>query len=310
MTKLVLLVMLVACATPAKPTPAPAPVTAKPAPKAAPVDEGEANAAYEAKDYARCASMFEALADQTQGRKQENAIYNAACCHARDGKPDRAFALLDRAVKGGIKDAEHMKVDPDLESLHGDARWAATIAAVAANVAKWEASIGAPELRKEILAMMAEDQKARFAYIAKQDDKALGEAMKAIDQKTTARMKEIIAKHGWPGKKLVGDDGANAAWLLVQHADLDVAFQKECLALLEKALAAKDVDAQNYAYLYDRVAVAEKRPQRWGTQFRDGAPQPIEDEANVDARRKAIGLGTMEQYKADMRRMYGAQAAK
>jgi dienelactone hydrolase len=156
--------------------------------------------------------------------------------------------------------------------------------------------------------MMEEDQKARFAYIAK-PDKSLDAAMQAIDRKTTARMKAIVAKHGWPGMKLVGEDGAHAAWLLVQHADQDVVFQKQCLALLEAALVAQDVDAQNYAYLYDRVAVAEKRPQRWGTQFMNGTPQPIEDEANVDARRTAIGLSTMEQYKADMRRMYGDRAA-
>jgi hypothetical protein len=39
----------------------------------------------------------------------------------------------------------------------------------------------------------------------------------------------------------------------------------------------------------------------------DGKPQPIEDEANVDARRKEIGLNTMAEYKLDMERMYGKQ---
>ena len=120
-------------------------------------------------------------------------------------------------------------------------------------------------------------------------------------------MKGIIAAKGWPGKKLVGGDGAKAAWLLVQHADLDLAFQKECLALLEKAVAAGDADAIEHAYLHDRVAVAEKRPQRFGTQFNgEQQPQPIEDEANVDARRKAIGLPSMDEYRKQMRAMYGA----
>lgn len=67
-----------------------------------------------------------------------------------------------------------------------------------------------------------------------------------------------------------------------------------------------DADPQNYAYLYDRVAVAENRPQRFGTQFGpDREPRPIEDEANVDARRKAIGLGTMAEYRQQMRARYG-----
>ena len=54
------------------------------------------------------------------------------------------------------------------------------------------------------------------------------------------------------------------------------------------------------AYLTDRVLVAEGKPQRYGSQFFtvDGElkPRPIEDEANVDARRKEVGLGTMAQY--------------
>jgi hypothetical protein len=33
-------------------------------------------------------------------------------------------------------------------------------------------------------------------------------------------------------------------------------------------------------------------------------PQPIEDEANVDARRASVGLGTLEEYAAQMQRMY------
>jgi hypothetical protein len=51
--------------------------------------------------------------------------------------------------------------------------------------------------------------------------------------------------------------------------------------------------------------VVEGKPQRYGTQFKGGKPQPIEDEANVDARRKAIGLNTMAEYAKDMERMYG-----
>jgi hypothetical protein len=57
----------------------------------------------------------------------------------------------------------------------------------------------------------------------------------------------------------------------------------------------------------DRILVAEGKPQRYGTQFHtvDGklVPRPIEDEANVDARRAAVGLGTMAEYNEQMQRM-------
>lgn len=305
MMKLVIAILFVACRS----TPSPVPVEAAPV-KVAPVSEADALAAYEAKQWPRCAELYAARMDQTTGKEQELAAYNGACCYARDGKADRAFALLDRAAASGMKGALHMKADEDLESLRGDARWAPLVAKLEANVAAWEARLGDPALRRELLSLMAEDQKTRMSIINKSTtDKPTQEqmdALSAIDRKTTARMKEIIAAKGWPGKQLVGDDGANAAWLLVQHADADVAFQKECLALLEKAVAAGDVEPRNHAYLYDRVAVAEKRPQRYGTQFGgDGEPQPIEDAANVDARRKAVGLGTMAEYRQQMRAMYG-----
>jgi hypothetical protein len=165
-----------------------------------------------------------------------------------------------------------------------------------------------PQLRDELLRMMEEDQAARRAAGAAQfKDTAANERMKAIDIKNTARMKEIVAREGWPTKTLVGERGAQAAWLLVQHADLDVAFQRQCLPLLEKSVAAGEGDPKALAYLTDRILVAEGKPQRYGTQFHrvEGklVPRPLEDEANVDARRAAVGLGTMAEYNAQMQRM-------
>jgi hypothetical protein len=55
---------------------------------------------------------------------------------------------------------------------------------------------------------------------------AAAEHLQAVDAANTARMKRIVAERGWPGRSLVGDDGAQAAWLLVQHADHDPAFQR------------------------------------------------------------------------------------
>ncbi len=91
------------------------------------------------------------------------------------------------------------------------------------------------ELRRELLNRVKEDQDARNEVLkAGSGETPAFRKMSAIDRKNTARMKEILDKHGWPGKRLVGDDGAHAAWLLVQHADLDREFQKRCLKLLGK----------------------------------------------------------------------------
>jgi hypothetical protein len=121
-------------------------------------------------------------------------------------------------------------------------------------------------------------------------------------------LKAIVKEHGWLGRSLVGEDGARAAWLLVQHADQDREFQKQCLELLAKAVKAKEASAVDHAYLTDRVRVAEKKKQIYGTQFqvKDGKmePYPIEDETNVDKRRKAIGLPTLAEYRKTLEEAY------
>lgn len=169
-------------------------------------------------------------------------------------------------------------------------------------------------LRQELLRMVKEDQDARQRFLkAKRADTTASAKLTAIDRKNTARMKEIVNKHGWPGKSLVGEDGAHAAWLLIQHADQDREFQKRCLELMKKAVKKDDASAADLAYLTDRVRVGEKKKQLYGTQFRtvDGKmePYPIEDEANVDRRRKEAGLSSMAEYRKQIEKLYRAKGA-
>jgi hypothetical protein len=292
-------------ATPAPPPakPAPAPPAAKPAD-----DITTANAAYDAKQYAKCAELYLAISNRPDAPKrlQRESAYNAGCCYAQDGKPDAAFPQLERALALGMRDKKHVETDTDLVKVRGDARWPKLLAALDKANADADKAIKQPALRKEILALRDEDQKARFAWIAKQDDKKLAADVEAIDRKTTMRMHEVIAKYGWPGKSLVGEDGANSAWLLVQHADKDLALQKDVLARMEPMVKTEEVSAIDYGYLWDRIAVAEHRPQRYGTQFNEKQePQPIEDEAHIDERRASIGLPSMAEYREQMRKMYG-----
>lgn len=159
-------------------------------------------------------------------------------------------------------------------------------------------------LRDELLALREEDQRARAAWQAGED--GADERLLAVDERTTARMKEIVAAHGWPGRSLVGDDGASAAWLLVQHADQDRAFQRACLDKMAEAVARGEASATDHAYLVDRVAVGEGRRQVYGTQFDEQLePRPIEDEAHVDERRSAVGLSALAEYRRHMHERYG-----
>jgi len=155
-------------------------------------------------------------------------------------------------------------------------------------------------LRQELLARMEKDQSVRKKLMKRNKADAELKEMMKVDRDNIAWLEEVVDRHGWPGKALVGDDGAHAAWLLVQHADLEPAFQKKCLGLLTTAVEKKDASAQDMAYLTDRVRVAEKKPQVYGTQFdeSDGklVLKPIEDEEHVDERRKEVGLSPLREY--------------
>jgi SAM-dependent methyltransferase len=129
-----------------------------------------------------------------------------------------------------------------------------------------------------------------------------GQWDRRLDEQHAARMRDIVVQHGWPGYALVGRQGAQAAWLLIQHAFEDRAFQRQCLALLEEAVARGDADARHLAYLTDSVRLGEGRPQVYGTQYMNGSLWPIEDREHVDERRAAIGLVPLEESIALMQR--------
>jgi membrane dipeptidase len=181
---------------------------------------------------------------------------------------------------------------------------------------KADPAVRLPALRDELKEMVRVDQDIRTRLMAggTKIDVKLAEEMAAIDAKNTARMKAIIAEHGWPGKSLVGEAGAQNAWLLIQHADHDRAFQKQCLELLREAVAKKEASGKNLAYLIDRVLVGEGKKQFYGTQYitKDGKtqPQPIEDPDYVDKRRAEVGLGTLAEYEKRLREAYKEEPAK
>ena len=170
------------------------------------------------------------------------------------------------------------------------------------------------DLRDELLARMAEDQAVRTGVAPPGDDRTPEELfgqMDSVDRQNTARMHEILEAYGWPGWSLVGEEGSTAAWVLVQHADLEPEFQELALAYLMGAVAAQDASKGDLAYLIDRVRVAKGLPQVYGTQVGpgpDGDLPPIEDPDNVDARRAEAGLGTLEEYYDELREMFGTPA--
>lgn len=143
-------------------------------------------------------------------------------------------------------------------------------------------------------------------------DSAFAARMLAIDSANTTWLKTVLDRHGWPGRSLVGPEAAKAAFLIVQHAVHDTAFQSRGLSLMERLAPSGDVAGADVAMLADRLAVRRGQPQRYGTQAKlhDGRLllDPIADSAHVDERRAALGMPPLKEYVRVLDSLYTAQS--
>lgn len=136
--------------------------------------------------------------------------------------------------------------------------------------------------------------------------------MQAVHEANAAALAGIVERHGWPTELLAGKDGAEAAWLIAQHAISLPDFCRRCLGELKAAAEAGAVPRWQPAYLEDRIRLFEGRPQLHGTNFdwdEQGlmSPNPIDEPEGVDERRAAIGLGSMAEATERHRRSSAAE---
>ncbi len=146
------------------------------------------------------------------------------------------------------------------------------------------------KLAEDIINLAKQDQDIRRKYL--KNKKRWTEELELVDNKNLIKIKEIIAKYGWPSNSLVGKKASHLFWLLVQHADHDVKFQKRCLNLMEE-------NTPDWAYLIDRILVNEGKSQIYGTQFFENPngkliPRPIKNVKMLEKRRKVAGLGSFK----------------
>ncbi|HET6795588.1 MAG TPA: DUF6624 domain-containing protein [Gemmatimonadales bacterium] len=163
-------------------------------------------------------------------------------------------------------------------------------------------------LRAELLSLAQADATLRAELAA---DGSLFQGyhprMQALHDANGARLSAILQIYGWPGYAQVGVEGAEAAWLIVQHAIAQPALQRRALGLIQTAVRASNADPLHAAMLEDRIRGLEGRPQLYGTQFDWDAsnqltPLPIEDPDGVDRRRAALGLPPLAIELANRRR--------
>ncbi|WP_138989949.1 DUF6624 domain-containing protein [Larkinella sp. C7] len=169
------------------------------------------------------------------------------------------------------------------------------------------------DVRKRLTQIYEKDQKERAAYDAIERQYGWGakesqdarQKIKDMDKEHLTEVEKIIAQvGGYPGKSVVGQPLDQVAFLIIQHS-VDRAVHEKYLPMVTEAAQKNELDKAGVAFLTDQVKVQKKEKQVYGTQIHinnQGQKDvyPIEDEANVDQRRKQMDLEPMAAYLARM----------
>ncbi len=157
------------------------------------------------------------------------------------------------------------------------------------------------EISEKIIKLKKEDLELRDRLIQNgQLGKGYNEEMEKLHNRNANILNEIIDTIGYPTIEKVGKEANEATWLVIQHSIGQPDFMKKCKQLLENVVSENKASRKKLAYLTDRIAVFEGKPQLYGTQFdwdKNGelSPNLFDDLTKVNQRRKSISLNTLEE---------------
>jgi len=249
---------------------------------------------------------------------------------ANSGKPPEVMSILDKdsGVADGYRIAPAIMASSAMDIAIVSGEPVACRHALAEGSAQFEKTLGQSaaalankgggklskdkdiaDIQRSITQLWRNDQAARGAYVSLQTEDRTGSEYwarqlaaahsKTVDETSKRYIESLLDRHDWIDRKRFGSEVSDQAWILVQHADDHPEFQALVLQRMESHLKSKGVSKENYAYLWDRVAVNTGRKQRYGTQpdwnCVDGkmALKPLEDPENVDRLRSRMGLNSV-----------------
>ncbi|MDN3643239.1 hypothetical protein QWY87_11040 [Lutimonas halocynthiae] len=171
-------------------------------------------------------------------------------------------------------------------------------------------------IAEKIIELKNADLKLRARLIKNgQLSEGYNKEMEALHNNNAKILNEIIDRVGYPTSDKVGKEASEAAWLVIQHSIAQPSFMKKCVTLLEKAVEQHKVAPINLAYLSDRIAVFEGKPQLYATQFdwdQNGelSPKLFDNLTKVNDRRRSVGLNTLEAQTQIMREQVKSENQK
>jgi len=167
---------------------------------------------------------------------------------------------------------------------------------------------------KEQLLKMADKQRELLLQVVekdqtKQSDK---EKLHKLYDTNTTKLCEILKANGWPTSALVDREGVVAAFRILNSGTFEL--QRDLLPVIVGMLKKDPSQKSEFAGVYDRLRVSAGMKQLFGTQAVSMSGflilYPIDDPANLDARRKEYGLPEIDYYIKGLERTYGKPLVK
>ena len=139
----------------------------------------------------------------------------------------------------------------------------------------------------------------------------LSENIGRIDKENIAVIDSLL-QQGLP--KGLSEESYKTIWIVIDHASLEK--QKQYLSIIEKMSSEGLIDVDNYAILFDRIAMKQNRPQRYGTQsIQFGTPGnmhiyiwPVENAESLDSLRATVGMESILKYLEQLTEYLGIDA--
>lgn len=232
-------------------------------------------------------------------------LYFLASQSAQKQETEAAFRLLHRWLKLGNADPVLLLFDPELSAFRNMPSWSTVEKAVKKHYQTRKKSAYAYQLdylycQDQWYRGLASDYEAAKGYIPAELDviilETLAELTEKPDSVVLAQFLRLVDREGWPLISEVGTRPAQAAVLILLHAE-DVGLMHRFLPILEAACKKGEGKWMDFANLTDRARLNSGQKQLYGTQFTSQPSDPdffelspVENPEKMNEYRAQIGL--------------------
>jgi len=239
------------------------------------------------------------------GLAKGSDLYDAAVCNTLNGNIKKAFDLLNKGIRAGIN-ISRLKIDPALEELHFKKDWNVLVRRSKKIQKKEFKQTKFPKEAKELAELWEKDQYWRFRLGSAYDKNdtvtanIIWKKLRPLDSINLIQFQAVMDRIGWPTATKVGKLGASTAFLIIDHSPREV--MEKYFPLLEAAAKNGEAPLSSYATMKDRILVNRGKRQVYATQrYWDSNLKkfvffPIEDEKNVNTKRKEAGLDPLPEF--------------